>query len=254
MASPKQALIVLCGLPGSGKSTSARVMQGALGGEVVCQDDRGNREACMSACRDALWKRKLGVVMIDRVNFSMSQRGPWIQIARELDASDGAAEEEKESMSEMERLQRQKEAMQASLQRNNNQSKLQQPDDSDVLCIAIVIDVGVDTCISRVKDRADHPTLGPDKADPAIRNFASQWHAPKRSEGFSEVLVVRSEGDLRSAISRIQRLRASKTLRTAGARESSWGARARRYQRRERGRGGSVWMAKGDHSDRIVGE
>ena len=71
-------LLVLCGLPGSGKSTTAeRLARG--GWSVVNQDSLGSRQACMKAARQAL--RQQGRVVIDRCNVNAAQRAIWTQLA-----------------------------------------------------------------------------------------------------------------------------------------------------------------------------
>jgi len=98
-------VLVLVGAPGSGKSTfaerlgppapagpraSARASGGGLGGRDastwrrVCQDLLGSKDACIRAavsCLDA----GLSVV-IDRTNYNVEQRGPWLKLAAEKGA------------------------------------------------------------------------------------------------------------------------------------------------------------------------
>jgi predicted kinase/predicted phosphohydrolase len=72
-------MIVLCGIPGSGKSTIAKIFEGKEYARIN-QDELGNRKACMRTAEAALSKG-LSVV-IDRCNFNESQRATWVSMAR----------------------------------------------------------------------------------------------------------------------------------------------------------------------------
>ena len=70
------SVIVLMGLPGSGKSTFA------LGGSavIICQDVLKSRAICMMETHRSL---TLGLdVVIDRTNVTEIQRGYWVNIAK----------------------------------------------------------------------------------------------------------------------------------------------------------------------------
>lgn len=88
-AGSAQLLVVLVGIPGSGKSTFARkLMDGAPAGREwkrVSQDVLGSRGKCVSAAETAL--RRGAHVVIDRCNFDVSQRRHWL----ELDGGGGTA-------------------------------------------------------------------------------------------------------------------------------------------------------------------
>eukprot|EP00931_Biecheleriopsis_adriatica_P056724 TRINITY_DN33632_c0_g1_i1.p1 TRINITY_DN33632_c0_g1~~TRINITY_DN33632_c0_g1_i1.p1 ORF type:complete len:1533 (-),score=326.19 TRINITY_DN33632_c0_g1_i1:27-4625(-) len=73
-------VLVLCGLPGSGKSSLATRLSHELGWTVVNQDSLGSRQACMKAARAAL-KTRQGRVVIDRCNANAAQRAVWVQLA-----------------------------------------------------------------------------------------------------------------------------------------------------------------------------
>lgn len=72
-------MIVLCGIPGSGKSTIAKIFEGKEYVRIN-QDELGNRKACMKAAEVALTAGHN--VVIDRCNFNEGQRGTWVSMAR----------------------------------------------------------------------------------------------------------------------------------------------------------------------------
>ncbi|KAG2497888.1 hypothetical protein HYH03_004154 [Edaphochlamys debaryana] len=73
-------LLVLVGIPGSGKSTlSQHLVQ--HGWSHINQDALGSRPACEDACRAAL-RQGLNVV-VDRCNHDSFQRSHWVRLARQ---------------------------------------------------------------------------------------------------------------------------------------------------------------------------
>jgi len=77
-----QKLLVMVGVPGSGKSTVANklVTQNKLWFRVN-QDEMKTRGACETYAKDA-FKKGLSVI-VDRCNFDITQRNKWIKIATE---------------------------------------------------------------------------------------------------------------------------------------------------------------------------
>lgn len=78
----KQKMIILVGLPGSGKSTYAKLLE-KKGYVVISQDTLGDRKKCIRATREALLNGKS--VVIDRTNVSKKQRRFFLDIAEEFD-------------------------------------------------------------------------------------------------------------------------------------------------------------------------
>lgn len=89
--SKDKIMVVLCGIPGSGKSTFARKMIGQLEPhyrkrwEIANQDKLGTRTKVMSAARSALHGGRC--IIIDRCNFNVDQRLHWLQLAQEHSVS-----------------------------------------------------------------------------------------------------------------------------------------------------------------------
>lgn len=81
-------VIVLCGLPGSGKSTYAKQLVGRLPMPyrnrwvVANQDALGTRVNVVRVARAALQTKRS--VIIDRCNFNAEQRSHWIELAQEF--------------------------------------------------------------------------------------------------------------------------------------------------------------------------
>merc|ERR1740139_527170 len=85
-------MLLLVGLPGSGKSTFAEKLQSAKPERYfrVNQDALKTRKKCESACRRALQEGK--VPIIDQCNFDAQQRQYFLDIAS-LHSSEGMGEE-----------------------------------------------------------------------------------------------------------------------------------------------------------------
>ncbi|KAJ7623457.1 P-loop containing nucleoside triphosphate hydrolase protein [Roridomyces roridus] len=79
----KQAVLILVGLVGSGKSTFAQALEIHFPEFRRCnQDDLGDRRQVERLSRECLGSGYS--VCIDRTNFDPSQRSHWIRIAREF--------------------------------------------------------------------------------------------------------------------------------------------------------------------------
>src|SRR5271166_4600417 len=74
-----QMITVLVGMPGSGKSTFAKIIPNS---NVINQDIIGNRHKCIKKTKDLLKENKS--VIIDRCNINKKQRSYWINIAKEF--------------------------------------------------------------------------------------------------------------------------------------------------------------------------
>ena len=87
----KRTVIILCGAPGSGKSTFARALVDQLGSQIlvrVCQDTcgkdgkRGSRAQCLKQVERALREGKH--VVVDRCHATPEQRKDFIDICQKL--------------------------------------------------------------------------------------------------------------------------------------------------------------------------
>lgn len=78
--SNKSSMVLLCGLPGSGKSTLSSVLKNK-GYKIINQDEMGSRKKCKNATIDFLNKSEN--VVIDRCNFDIRQRKSWLDLAKE---------------------------------------------------------------------------------------------------------------------------------------------------------------------------
>ncbi len=83
--SEKWVMVILCGIPGSGKSTFSRTLLSASPEDDTWihlnQDALGKRNAVVNAAREGLRKRQN--IIIDRCNFDVKQRSTWVALAKE---------------------------------------------------------------------------------------------------------------------------------------------------------------------------
>jgi len=82
IASELQELVILVGLPASGKSTFAHSNLATKGYVVVNRDELKSQEKCLSRCSEALKSKKS--VVVDNTNPSRESRKPFIDMAKGL--------------------------------------------------------------------------------------------------------------------------------------------------------------------------
>jgi predicted kinase len=132
-------LVLLCGLPGSGKSTFANAVAGPSSGVGrkaptwlhVAPDDVGTVEECKRLVAKQLKHR--GCVLLDRCNASHKERQMFVREAQEF---------------------------------------------APVNVEVVFFDVPADVCISRAESRKGHPTLDPANAAKVIQQFAATFRPP----------------------------------------------------------------------------
>jgi predicted phosphohydrolase len=78
----KNHVIILVGVPGSGKSTYAESLNKIGQYTRICQDELGSANACKEAMADAI--RRGENVVVDRTNIDVRQRQRWIDLAHKL--------------------------------------------------------------------------------------------------------------------------------------------------------------------------
>jgi len=82
-----QKMLIMVGVPGSGKSTVAnRLLSMNQNWIRVNQDEMKTRKACERVARESLKKGKS--LIVDRCNFDIKQRNVWVKIASEFSITD----------------------------------------------------------------------------------------------------------------------------------------------------------------------
>ncbi|KAJ3051667.1 hypothetical protein HK097_007296 [Rhizophlyctis rosea] len=161
--------VILVGLPGSGKSTFAKQLEGkstrnAISASFhtkpatvpqpespgdwipISQDTLGSHSACVSLLSSNLRKANTSKcrILIDRCNVEKKDRKEWLDL-------------------------------------------MMRPD-----CTCVFFDVDKDACKERVAGRSDHPTIPMGKGVKIVEGFAKRLEVPEVGEGFRNVVVVRS--------------------------------------------------------------
>ena len=156
-------MLLLCGIPGCGKSTFAKSLQKAMPYKYVRinQDDLGNRRRCEELTRAALANGQCPV--IDRCNFDQDQRAKFVAIARD--------------------------------EYNNTV-----PVDCVVLVAERLM--SVEECIQRCQKRKNHPTIAARDARNVVMGMARQMKAPviANQEGIRDVRYITDRNAFNDAI------------------------------------------------------
>uniref|UniRef100_A0A7S4W113 Polynucleotide adenylyltransferase n=1 Tax=Ditylum brightwellii TaxID=49249 RepID=A0A7S4W113_9STRA len=158
-------MLLLCGIPGSGKSTIAKRLQKSMPYKYVRinQDNLGSLQLCEAKARQALANNACPI--IDRCNFDREQRAHFISIAQEFDA----------------------------------------PVDCLVLGVGSSSLVTVEECIERCQKRTNHPTIQADTAGEAITIISNMMDPPSargNQEGLRHVNWIENISALDDFIAR----------------------------------------------------
>jgi GTPase SAR1 family protein len=151
-------MVVLCGIPGSGKSTYARRLVGGLPPDyrkmwvVANQDKLGSRQKVLSVAQSAL--RAKHNVIIDRCNFNPEQRSHWVELAQEQNIS-------------------------------------------ALIAVTMPEHVNLQLCVNRATIRGNSDGHGEDVNWNAVcRGMRNEYVMPTMAEGFSGVFQCSNEADL----------------------------------------------------------
>ena len=160
-------LIMLVGLPGSGKSTFASALTASNEAFVrISQDEcRGSRRDCEGEFHMAIQKQRKGssghrCVILDRCNSTKEDRKQWLDLL-----SDSGPSSQKE------------------------EGKTKRG------VVAVFFDLEPRTCIERIMQREGHPTLPPERGAKAVASFSKSLEPPLPLEGFQRVHHIKSEDE-----------------------------------------------------------
>jgi predicted phosphohydrolase/predicted kinase len=145
---PAAEMVILAGLPASGKSTFSR-RYAEKGYVRISQDDMGSKGAAMLACERALAQGKS--VVVDRMNFSVNQRKPWVDMARKY--------------------------------------RVQSLTCIDFSLVPV--DTCVARILARQEHPTLGNQVPPDRREAVVRRVAQEWEEPETKEGFKVILRVR---------------------------------------------------------------
>eukprot|EP00939_MAST-03C_sp_MAST-3C-sp1_P001462 g1462.t1 len=172
LRSGKQVILVLCGLPGVGKSHFAQsVVENTSSWSRINQDVLKTRKRCERACLDAI--RRGQSVIVDRTNVTKEQRAHWIAIAKAEDVATVCV------------------SLWASA------------------CAAKDIDTRkrlVGRCVERERHESDF--CGAEKRrtiQRAVEGFSREYCLPTADEGFGELLCCNCDGEARSLATAISK-------------------------------------------------
>lgn len=218
----RQFMIMLVGLPGSGKSSIANTLVQADQSNrfvVINQDTLKTRIKCERKLKQVLssshekhhqhhQQQNLCCPIIDRCNFDRKQRQTWYDIVAEhnhnISSNDG----------------------------NNNTTSSSLPPSTPIPIHVIVLQhVSVEECIRRCQRRTDHQTLQPNDARRVVQMVQSQFELPtdeerlrtggssgrvyssssnsRRSSGYTTVQYWKTQSDVDNGIQQILQMIAS---------------------------------------------
>lgn len=202
-------MVVLCGLPGSGKSTFARSLEASHPNKFVRinQDELKSRQKCERKVRQLLRRTtkspsssvsasssstQLQCPIIDRCNFDANQRSTWYRLAEEA-ASNNT--------------------------NDNNDNDTTTATHPTIPVDVVVFDIPYDECLRRCQNRTGHETIkSPHQAAGVLQQLRRQWRPPPipASSSSSHTITTSqtSSGRRKTTDAEGRRYRSLTTIRT----------------------------------------
>jgi predicted kinase len=185
-------ILLLAGLPGSGKSTFAKSLEQLQPWKYVRinQDELKSRDQCLAFTRQTLLlERKCAI--IDRCNVNLAQRQHFVKLATSVAAEATVTTSKKTSED--------KTGENNGDSVDNNKCNVNVASEFRVVHVdCIAFDLTREVCESRCRARRNHPTLNRSDISRVLSQMQSEWEAPNaRREGFRHVQNVTNDQDFR---------------------------------------------------------
>jgi len=177
-------MILLVGLPGSGKSTFAQTLEVSMPDKFcrINQDQLKTRKKCVSKLKQVLSSSDQRLCpIIDRCNFDAKQRSTWYQLAEEAPGQRSSS-------------------METKIVTDTNKETEQSIDTPQVMRVAspgmpvdvVVFDLPFEECLRRCENRKGHETIKPRQAAGILKQLRSEWNPPHYRENGNEKFKYRS--------------------------------------------------------------
>jgi len=198
-------MVVLVGLPGSGKSTWARSLVKSNPNKFahINQDELKTRQKCERKVKQILSlslslsssQSSLRLCpIIDRCNFDVTQRSTWYRLAEEA------------------AIVNQPGSSSTSTPANNaieKQEAVNSIVNGGIPVDVVVFDIPYEECLGRCKIRKNHPTIkSPQHASGVLKQLRIQWEPPlphdnNERKRYRSLTIIRSEQEQKECLIRI---------------------------------------------------